>query len=70
MPLATSYKLSQIYRNEYYSWIVDKDLNAAKRQEYLRRNPDAIEDYDLQRAKILLDSVERMDKSSKENSNN
>lgn len=69
MPVATSYKLSQIYRNEYYSWLIDKELNAAKRQEYLRRNPDAIEDYDLQRAKILLDSVERMDKSSKENSN-
>ena len=40
----------------------------AKRQEYLRRNPDAIEDYDLQRAKILLNTVDMMDKSLKGNS--
>lgn len=69
MPVSSSYKISQIYKNEYSSWIDDKNLNAAKRQEYLRRNPDAIKDYDLQRAKILLDSVEKMDKSLKDNSN-
>ena len=61
--------LSQVYKNEYFTWRDDKDLNAAKRQEYLRRNPDAIKDYDLQRARILLSAVEMMDKSLKENSN-
>ena len=56
-------RLSQTYKNEYSTWREDKELNAAKRQEYLRRNPDAIKDYDLQRAKILLSAVDMMDKS-------
>ena len=61
--------ISKTYKNEYYSWRDNKDLNAAKRQEYLRRNPEAISDYDLKRAEILLDAVEMMDKASKSNSN-
>ena len=69
MAVISSYKISQIYKNEYSSWLDDKNLNAAKRKEYLRRNPDAIKDYDLQRVNILLNTVEMMDKSLKENSN-
>ena len=46
MALVNSYKLSQTYKNEYLTWRNDKELSAAKRQEYLRRNPDAIKDYD------------------------
>lgn len=61
--------ISQIYKNEYSSWREDKNLQAAKRQEYLRRNPDAIKDYDLQRAKILLSAVDMMDKSISKKSN-
>ena len=53
----------QTYRNEYSTWRNEKDLQSAKRQEYLRRNPDAIKDYDLQRTKILLNIVDMMDKS-------
>ena len=56
--------LSKTYNNEYSTWREDKELQAAKRQEYLRRNPDAIKDYDLQRAKILLSAVDMMDKST------
>lgn len=51
------------YKEQYLQWRDYKNLQAAKRQEYLRRNPDAIKDYDLQRAKILLSSVDMMDKS-------
>ena len=69
MTAISSYKISQIYKNEYSSWRSEKDFQKAKRQEYLRRNPDAIEDYDLQRAKILLNAVDMMDKSLKGNSN-
>lgn len=69
MSTTNSYKISQIYKNEYSSWRDDKNLNTAKRQEYLRRNPDAISDYDLQRARVLLYTVDIMDKSLKENSN-
>lgn len=68
MPAVSSYNLSQIYNSEYSSWLDAKNLNAAKRQEYLRRNPDAIADYDLQRAKILLNTVDMMEKASRENS--
>ena len=33
------------YKKEYSQWREDKDIRAAKRQEYLRRNPDSIKDY-------------------------
>lgn len=69
MSTISANNLSKVYKNEYSTWRDDKALNAAKRQEYLRRNPDAIEDYDLQRAKVLLYTVGMMDKSLKENSN-
>ena len=46
MTAISSYKISQIYKNEYSSWRNEKDFQKAKRQEYLRRNPNAIADYD------------------------
>lgn len=58
------------YKKEYSQWREDKDIRAAKRQEYLRRNPDAIKDYDIQRAKILLSAVDMMDKSVTNKSDN
>lgn len=58
------------YKKEYSQWREEKDIRAAKRQEYLRRNPDAIKDYDLQRAKILLSAVDMMDKSVTNKSDN
>ena len=64
--MTNSNKTSNIYstyKDEYIQWRDYKNIQAAKRQEYLRRNPDAIKDYDLQRAKILLSSVDMMDKS-------
>ena len=62
--MSTINQITQTYKNEYSTWRETKDMNSAKRQEYLRRNPDAIKDYDLQRAKILLNSVDMMDKST------
>ena len=70
MAPVNSYQLSQTYKNEYLTWRNDKDLLAAKHQEYLRRNPDAINDYDLQRTKILLNAVDMMDKSRTKQANN
>ena len=58
----------QAYKNEYLIWNNNKKTQEAKRQEYLRKNPDAIKDYDLQRAKILLSAVDIMDKSVSVNS--
>ena len=62
--MSTINQITQTYKNEYSTWREAKDINSAKRQEYLRRNPDTINDYDLQRAKILLNSVDMMDKST------
>ena len=61
MPIINN--LTKTYKNEYSTWRESKDLNAAKRQEYLRRNPDAIKDYDLQRAKVLIYATDLMEKS-------
>ena len=69
MAPVNSYNLLKTYNNEYKTWNDEKNLHALKHQEYLRRNPDAITDYDLQRAKVLLYTVGMMDKSLKENSN-
>lgn len=60
--------LYKTYRKEYSSWRDDKSLQEAKRQEYLKKHPEAIKDYDLQRAKILLHTVDIMDKSVSLNS--
>ena len=68
MATITTNNLFQAYKNEYLAWSDDKRIQDAKRQEYLRRNPDAISDYDLQRAKILLNTVDMMDKAVSVNS--
>lgn len=60
--------ISQTYKKEYYTWIDNKNLQEMVRQEYLRQNPEAINDYDLQRAKILLYTVDIMDRSVSVNS--
>ncbi len=68
MAIIPTTNIIQTYKNEYLNWIDQKNLYETKRQEYLRQNPDAIKDYDLQRAKILLYTVDVMDKSVSINS--
>lgn len=63
-------KLVHTYNNEYSAWLDDKNLQAAKRQEYINRNPDVIDNYDLERAKLLLRAVDIMDKSISQKSEN
>ncbi len=63
MAVSSKNSIHSTYKEQYVEWRRYKNLQAAKRQEYLRRNPDAIKDYDLQRAKILLSAVDMMDKS-------
>ena len=60
--------INQVYKNEYSTWRDEKNLQDIKRREYLRQNPDEIKDYDLQRAKILLYTVDLMDKAVSVNS--
>ena len=68
MAIIPTNNISKIYKNEYLVWRDDKNFQEAKRQEYLRQNPDFISDYDLQRAKILLYAVDMMDRSVSVNS--
>lgn len=63
MAIISANNLSQTYKNEYSAWRENKKFQEAKRQEYLRANPDAIKEYDRQRAKVLLSIVDSVDKS-------
>ena len=68
MAIISANNLSQTYKNEYSAWRENKKFQEAKRQEYLRANPDAIKEYDRQRAKVLLSIVDSVDKSVSLNS--
>ena len=68
MAINTTNDIYKIYKTEYAAWNEHKRIQDAKRQEYLRKNPDAIKDYDLQRAKKLLTAVDMMDKAVSLNS--
>ena len=66
--IPTSNSITQTYKTEYTTWNEKKKIQEAKRQEYLNQNPDAIKDYDIERAKILLKTVDIIDKSVSLNS--
>ena len=70
MPVFSNYNSYKSSLDEYSNWRDKQDLREARREEYLRRNPDAIKDYDLQRSKILLNAVDMMDKSIVRNTDN
>jgi hypothetical protein len=63
MSTLNTHKSFNTYIDEYSAWRDQNKIRDAKRQEYLRRNPDAIKDYDIQRSKRLLKAVDIMDKS-------
>ena len=69
MSTINTQKNFQTYMDEYAVWQDQNKLRDAKRQEFLRRNPDAIKDYDVQRSRRLLKAVDIMDKSISKNSN-
>lgn len=70
MPVFSNYNSYKSSLDEYSNWRDKQDLREARREEYLRRNPDVIKDYDLQRSKILLNAVDMMDKSIVRNTDN
>ena len=65
MSTLNTHKSFNTYIDEYSAWRDQNKIRDAKRQEYLRRNPDAIKDYDLQRAKVLIYATDLMEKSLK-----
>ena len=64
MSIFGDYKAYKKYEPAYPSWKNERDLIDAKRQEYLRQNPNEIKSEDLQRGKILLRAIDVMDEYS------
>jgi len=60
------YKEYKKYQPEYASWKQERDLNMAKKVEYLKSNPVAKDEFnkDIERAKIALNAVNVMDEYS------
>ena len=55
------YKSYKKYAPQYAEWKATRDLAEAKRQEYLRQNPSAINQDDIKKSKALLRAIDVMD---------
>lgn len=64
MSIFGDYKAYRKYEPSYLPWKNNRDLQEAKRIEYLRQNPDKINNDDIQRGKALLRSIDIMDEYS------
>lgn len=58
------YKSYKKYAPQYAEWKDTRDLADAKRQEYLRQNPSAINQDDIKKSKALLRAIDVMDEYS------
>ena len=58
------YKTYRRFAPQYQDWKQARDLAEAKRQSYLRQNPDEIKYEDIQRGKNLLRAIDIMDEYS------
>lgn len=67
MEIVNNYNDYKKFVPEYSSWRDKQDLQREKRLEYLRRNPDKINQNDVQRGKMLLHSIDVMDEYSQSN---
>lgn len=64
MELINNYKNYKKYVPEYNDWRDKQDLEREKRLQYLKANPDKINEADIQRGKVLLHSIDVMDEYS------
>lgn len=64
MEIINNVKGYRKYLPEYQNWSNQQDLEQAKRMEYLKQNPDKINQSDIQRGKILLNAIDVMDEYS------
>ena len=67
MEILSNYKNYRQYLPEYSNWADKQDLENAKRLEYLKRNPDKMNEGDIQRGKNLLHAIDVMDEYSQAN---
>ena len=58
------YKSYKRFAPQYKDWKDSRDLEEAKRQEYIKLNPDAINKEDVQKSKALLRAIDIMDEFS------
>ena len=58
------YKSYKKYEPAYISWKKNQDIVEAKRMAYLKQNPDAVSDEDIQRGQTLIRAIDIMDEYS------
>ena len=61
MSILGDYKAYKTFAPDYLTWKNNRDLQEAKRIEYLKQNPNKINLEDIQRGKALLRSIDIMD---------
>ena len=64
MSVFGDYKAYKQFAPQYKDWKYSRDLAEAKRREYIRNNPDAINTKDIQKSKALLRAIDIMDEFS------
>ena len=64
MQILKDYKNYKKHLPEYKTWSDEQDLKNAKRNEYLKTNPDKINNEDIQRGQKLLNAIDVMDEYS------
>lgn len=67
MDIINNYKSYKQYLPDYANWRDEQDLARAKRLEYLKKNPDKMNEKDIERGKILLHAIDVMDEYSQAN---
>ncbi len=67
MDIINNYKSYKKYLPEYAQWRDKQDLERERRLDYLKKNPDKINQEDIERGKILLHAIDVMDEYSQSN---
>lgn len=70
MPAVENYKLYKKLEPQYAEWKRNRDLDNAKRIQYLEDNPQKINSEDVQRGKALLRAIDTMDEFSQKRAEN
>lgn len=70
MSMFGDYKSYKKYEPAYNEWKEQRDIQEAKRLEYLKQNPEAVNSEDIKRGKTLLRAIDIMDEYSQRNAEN
>ena len=70
MSMFGDYSAYKKYEPVYDEWKKQRDVNEAKRIEYLKQNPEAVNPDDIKRGKTLLRAIDIMDEYSQRNAEN